>query len=146
VGKFSGGVSINTIAPHASLELDLRSENGRILSTLARKVEGLVRLAEHPGAHYTCEVIGDRPFGEIDVDHPLVQAGIQALQKQDFTPKLEIGSTDANIPLSHGTPAICIGLTSGGGAHTTSEFIETEPLAKGLAQLLEVVQATANFS
>jgi tripeptide aminopeptidase len=140
VGKFSGGVSINTIAPHASLELDLRSENGRILSTLARKVEGLVRLADHPGAHFSCEVIGDRPFGEIAEDHPLVQAGIQALKNQGFSAGLEIGSTDANIPLSHAAPAICIGLTSGGGAHTTSEFIETQPLRKGLAQLLDVVQ------
>jgi acetylornithine deacetylase/succinyl-diaminopimelate desuccinylase-like protein len=140
VGKFSGGVSINTIAPSAMLELDLRSENGRILSSLARKVESLVRLAEHPGARYSCEVIGDRPFGEIPVDHPLVQAGIQALRKQGITAKLEIGSTDANIPLSYGAPAICIGLTGGGGAHTTSEFIDTEPLTSGLRQLLEVVQ------
>ena len=139
VGKFSGGVSINTIAPHASLELDLRSENGRILKTLARKVEGLVRVAEHPGARYTCEVIGNRPFGEVAPDHPLVQAGIRALKRQGIEAKLEIGSTDANIPLSHGVPAICIGLTTGGGAHTTSEFIEIAPLQQGLAQLLDVV-------
>jgi acetylornithine deacetylase/succinyl-diaminopimelate desuccinylase-like protein len=141
VGKFLGGVSINTIAPKASLELDLRSENGRILDSLARKVESLVRVAQHPGASYTCEVIGDRPFGEIPEDHLLVGAGIRALEKQGIDAKLEIGSTDANIPLSHGVPAICIGLTTGGGAHTTSEFMDEAPLSKGLAQLLDVVQS-----
>ncbi|MBN2044250.1 MAG: M20/M25/M40 family metallo-hydrolase [Anaerolineales bacterium] len=141
VGKISGGVSINTIAPHALLELDLRSESGRVLNNLARKVEGLVRVAEHPGARYTCEVIGDRPFGEVAPADPLVQAGIMALKAQGLEAILEIGSTDANIPLSHGVPAICIGLTTGGGAHTTSEFLEIEPLSKGLAQLLDVVQS-----
>ncbi len=140
VGKISGGVSINTIAPFASMELDLRSENGRALSTLARKVEGLVRLSERPGVRYTCEEIGNRPFGEIAEDHPLVQAGIQALRNQGLEAVLEIGSTDANIPLSNGAPAICIGLSNGGGAHTTSEFIETASLTKGLAHLLDVVQ------
>ncbi|MFN2144227.1 MAG: M20/M25/M40 family metallo-hydrolase [Anaerolineales bacterium] len=140
VGKISGGVSINTIAPFASMELDLRSENGRALSTLAHKVEGLVRLSERPGVRYTCEPIGDRPFGEIAVDHPLVKAGVKALRNQGLDPVFEIGSTDANIPLSQGAPAICIGLSHGGGAHTTSEFMEIAPLATGLAQLLEVVR------
>jgi acetylornithine deacetylase/succinyl-diaminopimelate desuccinylase-like protein len=95
---------------------------------------------------YTCEAIGDRPFGEIAEDHPLVRAGIQALQNQGINASLEIGSTDANIPLSHGAPAICIGLSTGGGAHTASEFMETAPLAAGLSQLLDVVQLAFDLS
>lgn len=142
IGKFSGGVSINTIAPHASLELDLRSESGRILAALSRKVEDLVRFAQRPGVTFQIEMIGDRPFGEIDPEHPLVQTGIEALAAQGLSASLQIGSTDANIPLYHGSPAICIGLSSGGGAHTTREYMETSQLALGLAQLRQIVIQT----
>lgn len=139
IGKISGGVSINTIAPQAELELDLRSESGRVLEMLSRKVENIVRIAERPGVKFTCEVIGNREFGEISPDHPLVQIGVEAITQQGGEAELLIGSTDANVPLSRGLPAICIGLTNGGGAHTTDEYILTEYIPRGMDQLLEVV-------
>jgi acetylornithine deacetylase/succinyl-diaminopimelate desuccinylase-like protein len=64
-----------------------------------------------------------------------VLAAQHALKKQGLSPRLDIGSTDANAPLSRGYPAVCIGLTKGGGAHSASEYIEIAPLALGLAQL-----------
>jgi len=139
VGKIYGGVSINTIAPHASLELDLRSENNRALASLNRKVRDLIRFAERPGVHFEIDVIGNRPFGEIPIDHSLVQVGIKALSAQGYSPDFLIGSTDANVPLSMGIPSICIGLANGGGAHTVDEYMELELLPKGLAQLVDVV-------
>ena len=139
VGKICGGVSINTIAPYASLELDLRSENNRALASLNRRVRDLIRFAERPGVHFELEVIGNRPFGEIAVDHPLVQLGIKALSAQGCSADLLIGSTDANVPLSMGIPSICIGLASGGGAHTIDEYMELDLLSKGLSQLVDVV-------
>jgi acetylornithine deacetylase/succinyl-diaminopimelate desuccinylase-like protein len=139
VGKISGGVSINSIAPKAQLELDLRSEDHRALSSLSGKVEELVRFAERPGVHFEIKVIGDRPFGEIPSEHPLVQLGVKSLAEQDVAADLLIGSTDANVPLSRGIPAICIGLANGGGAHTVGEFLDTELLPKGMAQLVAVV-------
>jgi di/tripeptidase len=53
---------------------------------------------------------------------------------------LSIGSTDANVPLSRGFPAVCVGLTTGGGAHTMTEFINISPIAKGLALLVGIVR------
>lgn len=145
VGRISGGVSINTIAPKACLELDLRSENNRALASLSRKVEELVRFAARPGVHIGIEVIGDRPFGEISEYHPLVQLGVQALSNQGYTADLLIGSTDSNAPLSRGFPSICIGLANGGGAHTSEEFMDLELLPKGLSQLVDVVIGAFNL-
>lgn len=139
IGKFTGGVSINSIAPFASLELDLRSESERVLSALSRKVLDLVRFADRPGVDYQLEVIGHRPFGEIPPEHPLVRAGQAALEAQGLTAVAEIGSTDANLPLKHGAPAICIGLTAGYGAHTAGEYMDPGLLPKGMAQLVDVV-------
>jgi di/tripeptidase len=54
--------------------------------------------------------------------------------------KLNIGSTDANVPLSRGWPAICVGITTGGGAHTMDEFIDIRPIEQGLEMLADLVQ------
>ncbi len=140
VGIIQGGTSINTIAPHAFLELDLRSENPHTLNFLVKQVQTLVAQANQPDVQFSAEVIGDRPAGEIPPHHPLVKFAGECLEQQGILPHLSIGSTDANIPISRGLPAICIGLTTGGGAHTIQEYIDTPPLEKGLAQLVMLVK------
>jgi tripeptide aminopeptidase len=145
IGNFSGGLSINSIAPYAVMELEFRSESERVLSALSRKVLDLVRFADRPGVDYQLEVIGDRPFGEIPPEHPLVQAGQAALEAQGLAAVPQIGSTDANFPLKHGAPAICIGLTSGYGAHTAGEYMDLSLLPKGMAQLVDVVIKAFEF-
>jgi acetylornithine deacetylase/succinyl-diaminopimelate desuccinylase-like protein len=139
VGVISGGTSVNTVAAEASIELDLRSEGTAQLEELILKVEMLVRNAQREGLDYTMKTIGDRPVGAIPEDHPLVRLAVDVIAAQGVSPELNIGSTDANIPLSRGYPAICIGLTQGGGAHTVGEFMLVEPLKDGLAQLVEIV-------
>ncbi len=147
VGVISGGTSVNTIAPGASLELDLRSEDPEALQTLINNVQALVEQANQPRVQVKTEIIGQRPAGQIPTDHPLVELAKSALSEQGLQVHLSIGSTDANIPLSRGLPAVTIGLTSGKGAHTSNELIETEPLAQGLEQILSVVVgAFNNFS
>jgi tripeptide aminopeptidase len=140
VGVIGGGTSINTIAADAWLELDLRSEGERTLKNLARNVQELVKSANQPGVSFTAELIGNRPAGAIPADHPLVLLTRRVLNELGIEPKLNIGSTDANVPLSRGLPAVCIGLTTGGGAHTVGEFIHTKPLEPGLRQLATVVE------
>jgi tripeptide aminopeptidase len=140
VGIIQGGTSVNTIAAEAHLELDLRSEEVDTLAQLIEQVEQLIAASNRTGVVVTAQIIGRRPAGEISAEHPLVRLALSCLEAQGVQPKLNIGSTDANIPLSRGLPAICIGLTSGGGAHTTSEYILTQPLVQGLRQLVEMVR------
>jgi len=140
VGVISGGISVNTIAAQAHLELDLRSEGMHALNDLAGQVTVLVEQANRPDIRVSAEVIGRRPVGEIPSDHPLVTLATRALETAGLQPCLNIGSTDANLPLSLGLPAICLGLTLGSGAHTLDEYIYTRPLAQGMSQLVSVVQ------
>jgi len=139
VGVMSGGISVNTIASEAHLELDLRSEDDTALTALTRHVHTLVQDANKPGIKMFIEQIGERPPGQISPEHPLIQLAQQCLLKQGIQPNLTIGSTDANIPLNRGLPAVCIGLTTGYGAHTTNEYINTKPLEQGIAQLVALV-------
>ena len=139
VGIISGGSSVNTIAAEAMLELDLRSESGETLKALTSQVEEIAHSAERPGVAVELEVIGERPSGEIPAEHPLVALAQECLKAVNIEPRLSVGSTDANLPLSRGLPAITVGLTNGGRAHTVHEFINLAPLEKGLEQLVMLV-------
>ncbi len=141
VGVISGGTTVNSIAAQAWLELDLRSEEVSTLDALAKQVEKLARtFDELPGLEVEIEVIGLRPAGSISPNHPLIRLARRCLEAQGIHPNLGIGSTDANIPLSRGLPAVCIGLGTGGGAHTVQEYINIRPVHDGLNQLLALVQ------
>lgn len=136
VGKISGGTSVNVIAPEARLELDLRSEGQAALENLIANVERMIHAASKPGLRIEAEVIGLRPAGELDPDHPLIRLAMECVRKQGLDATLTTGSTDANIPLSKGFPALVLGITVGGGAHTKDEFIKTVPVLQGMEQLV----------
>ncbi len=140
VGVISGGTSVNTIASEAHLELDLRSEDAGALEELVHQVEQITQNANRPGVEVVMELIGRRPAGKLASSHPLVRLAKDALKKQNLKPNLTIGSTDANIPLSQGLPAITIGLSNGFGAHTMNEYIQTQMLGHGLSQLVDLLE------
>jgi tripeptide aminopeptidase len=144
IGVISGGTSVNTIAAEASLQLDLRSISTQALDMMSDQVEALVDLTNKKGGeniHVGAEVIGERPAGEIPEDHPLVKLAVECHAVNGLKAKLNIGSTDANEPLSRGLPAICLGLTTGGGSHTTAEYIDVKPVGQGLGILVDLVHA-----
>jgi acetylornithine deacetylase/succinyl-diaminopimelate desuccinylase-like protein len=139
VGKIAGGTSVNVIASEAMLDLDLRSEERQPLIQLVSAAEKLVQAANRQGVHIEAQVIGERPVGEMAVNHPLVKRAEACLHEQGLEAALISGSTDANVPLSMGYPAIVLGVTTGGGAHTMREYINTAPVAQGMEQLLRFV-------
>ena len=136
VGKIAGGTSINVIASEASFDLDLRSEGKESLAELISAVERLFHHANGQGVSVDVEVIGQRPAGEISASHPLVLLAKTCLQEQGLDAGLISGSTDANVPLSKGYPAIVLGVTTGGSAHTVNEYINTKPIKQGIEQLV----------
>lgn len=139
VGVIHGGNSVNSIASHAWLELDLRSEDSETLALLVNEVSRLVRAFHKPGVTPRMERIGKRHAGALAESHPLIHLARQTLLNLGIEPHLDIASTDANYPLSRGYPAVCIGITSGNNAHSAEEFILTEPVGAGMAQLYELV-------
>jgi tripeptide aminopeptidase len=139
VGRMGGGTSVNAIASEAWLELDLRSESVQVLTEMTGTVERMIEAASSPEVLIEAEVIGRRPAGELPASHPLVRLAEDCLKEQGIEPKLMIGSTDANVPLNRGLPAVVLGITNGAGAHTTGEFIYTEPVKRGMQQLAQFV-------
>jgi acetylornithine deacetylase/succinyl-diaminopimelate desuccinylase-like protein len=141
IGKLSGGTGVNAIARQAWMELEVRSEDGRQLAELSNHIERILRGPWPEQVKVETELIGMRPSGAIRDDHPLVQAACRIHQEIFGRPaQLTGGSTDASLPLSLGHPAICVGVTTGGNAHTPLESIDLRPLAQGYAALLRLVR------
>jgi acetylornithine deacetylase/succinyl-diaminopimelate desuccinylase-like protein len=143
IGMIEGGRSVNSIAPEASMFLDLRSEDPTTLAAIENQIMELIDTARSPDVEFAVEVVGDRPAGAIPVSHPLVQMARAALESMGVRPLYEAGSTDANVLLASGLPTITIGITHGGNAHREDEFIETANILDGLWQLLLLMVGTA---
>ena len=140
VGTIVGGTGINVLAAEAKCDLDLRSEDPTTLSKLVHQVEDILMKASREGVKIMAEVIGERPAGEISAEHEFVQLALKCTQEQELDAVLTAGSTDANIPLSEGIPAVVMGITTGGGAHTVNEFIELKPIEKGMNSVVRFVE------
>jgi acetylornithine deacetylase/succinyl-diaminopimelate desuccinylase-like protein len=146
IGVIEGGSSVNTIAERASLLLDLRSAAPAALGTLIRQVEQIVAgaRADEPRVNFEIEIVGDRPAGGIPLDHALVQLAGAAYRAEGLSVIYEIASTDANIPLSRGIPAVCVGVCNGGNAHRLDEYIEPARLPSGMRALLWLALAATS--
>ena len=144
VGTIGGGTGVNVLASDAKCEVDLRSEDPKTLARLVHQVEELIAHASRAGVKIMAETIGERPAGGISEKHEFVQLAIKCSQEQAVNVTLTTGSTDANIPLSQNIPAVVMGITTGGGAHTTNEYIDIVPVEKGMEILVRFVELGGN--
>ncbi len=147
VGIVEGGTSVNTIAQSAHLLLDLRSEEEDALEFLVSQVDEIVKKANRKkGVTVYMTQIGNRPSGHIPRDNPLVIWAKEALEYVDCRQiDFVAGSTDANIPLSKGIPAVCVGLLKSGNTHRLDEYIDFSHLPDGLSQVLLLLLAAADI-
>lgn len=148
VGIFTGGISVNTIAPDAAAVIDMRSVDSDSLEELVKEVERRIGQISAPGVSVVVEVVGDRPAGALPSDSGLAPIAVEVLKALGMEAVCDASSTDANIPISRGIPSMCIGLTTGGNVHRVNEYIRVRPIAIGFAQLLLntilISQALAN--
>lgn len=140
VGTIHGGTGVNVLAADAKCELDLRSEDPVTLAKLIYQVEEVLINWKRDGVKIQAEVIGERPAGLLSPEHEFVQWAIKAVREGGMEPVLTAGSTDANIPLSQNIPAVVLGITTGGGAHTVEEFIDLGPIERGMESLVRFVE------
>ncbi len=155
IGVIEGGNSINSIAAEAGARLDLRSVAARGLDRLEREVRAAVAAGEREENHLArggrvqghIEILGARPGGALPASAPLWRQlrGVDRFLGIATQPRL--ASTDANIPLSKGIPAIAIGAGgSAGGTHTLQEWFDPAGRELGLKRLLLLTLSLAEVA
>ena len=132
VGIISGGTSINSIPFKSSMQIDIRSIEPNRLDDMEEILFNSMQKATNeqneikrsgPDLRLVINKIGNRPSGKVDESVPLIQRTIAATQHMGVEPRLTIGSTNSNIPISLGVPAVTIGRGGDGGkAHSLDEW------------------------
>lgn len=137
VGTIQGGTSVNTIAQECHMLFEYRSDKREGLEAMDRLFWAVIEAYRAMGIQVEVETVGDRPCAaEVDVE-PLSRLVMGAGAAQGLTMTAEAGSTDCNIPLSQGIPAVCFGVYRGHGAHTREEWIDLESTRLGLRLLTQ---------
>jgi len=145
VGIIEGGASINAIPASARAKIDIRSESNEKIEQLVAILQNAVSRAEEVensramGARVTAKLreIGSRPAARLPSDAAIVSRIRSVDAHLGIRSRLDCASTDANIPLSMGIPAVCIGAGGqGGGAHTTAEWYRSDGRDLGLKRVL----------
>src|SRR6185295_6643033 len=156
VGRVEGGTSVNSIPGSAMMEVDLRSTAQAELQRLdaffrramrdAADEENAQRRAGDPLLKLKVNLIGERPMGETPTDSPLVEIALEATRMLGFEPRLDQSSTDSNLPISMGIPAITLGAGGTSGfSHTLDEWYDPRGRDMGLKRGLLVVLGIAGL-
>ena len=154
VGSIEGGTSVNAIPSHAAMEVDLRSAGDAELRRLdaffrramkeATEEENAVRRPGDPPLKLQLNLIGERPSGETPADSRLVKLAIEATKLLGVEPRLDQSSTDSNLPISLGIPALTLGAGGTSGAsHTLAEWYDPRDRDKGLKRGLLLILSLA---
>jgi tripeptide aminopeptidase len=146
-GLIRGGISVNAIPREAVAEVDLRSIAARDLDDLDNQLRRAVVQATRASAvECKIEIMGERPSGTTVPVAPIVQAALEVTRRFGVDPELDVGSTDANIPISLGIPAIAIGAGgSSGNVHTTEEWFDPSRRDLGIHRLLALIAVLAGL-
>jgi len=150
IGRIDGGKSINSIPSDAFMEVDLRSANDSELRRLDAYFRRSVReatdeenAAARPGdlpLELKLDLIGERPTGETPPNSFLVELAQEATRAVGLRPRLDQASTDSNLPISMGIPAITLGAGGhAGSSHTLDEWYDGRERNKGLKRGLLVM-------
>lgn len=156
VGRLAGGTSVNAVPAAAWCEVDLRSEAAKVIADLEASVRDTAESAlDHvnarrkrgtPALQLDIRLIGDRPSGETPMNSAVVRAARAATRALGDTPELVASSTDANIPISLGIPAIALGAGGeSGGTHTAQEWYGNDGGPEGIERALLVLLEVAGL-
>lgn len=146
VGRIGGGTAVNAIPQEAWMEIDLRSSDRAALDEIDKSVhQAATQAAAQENARWkttgevavTYERVGDRPAGRTDENSRIVQAALAASKMLKMTAPLVGNSTDANVPMDLGIPAISVGAGGrGADTHSLSETFDSADSARGTARVL----------
>ncbi len=138
IARSGGGKSINAIPQSAWIEIDTRCEDSGRLDALEGQIRGRVAdAARRSPIELAVEIVGDRPAGRTEAEADLVRAAVEATRAVGRRPTLVVSSTDANVPMRLGIPALTIGCGGEAGlAHTTDEWYRNVGGADGVVRAL----------
>ena len=157
ITRLHGGEAVNAVPREATVDIEVRAADERVVRTTVAAIEHEARAAlaaenarrgpGHPPLQLEITTTSRRPAGRTDTSHPLVRHCIAATAAIGRHAEFAIASTDANIPMSLGIPAVTLGGGgTGGDAHTALEWYANTDGPRGVARVLAALLATTGIA
>lgn len=142
LGTISGGQSFNTIAKHAVLGFEIRSESDEVVKRIADEMHNITsEISSKTGSDVHLDIFAKRKAGGINFNHPLARSTRDIIQALDIPLRVAPSTSELAGLIDHGIPAVTAGITTAENINTSQEIVQIEPMFKGCAQLLGLIMA-----
>ncbi len=142
IGKISGGFNHGKIAPRAKLGFEVRSDSDDILKSVCGEIRDIVDGIDHEHeVSLKLKTISNLRATRLKFNHPLVKSAAGVIKKLGINPVSQPTESELSIFLSHGIPAITLGVSRGKHMLMKNATMEIEPMFKGIAQIIGVIMA-----
>ncbi|MBI1370956.1 MAG: peptidase dimerization domain-containing protein [Planctomycetes bacterium] len=141
-GSVNSGTTYNTIATHASLRFEIRSESSKIVHDVSRRIGDIAaEISAQSGAEVALDVIARREPGGVPFGHGLVRSAHLMMEALNIEPHISPSMSELSVLIARHIPAVTLGITRGEHRHTRKETVFIEPMYTGLAQLIGLIAA-----
>jgi len=142
VGKSSGGSKHGTVAFNAKLGFEIQSDSDRMVKSIFNDIKDIIDGIGHEyEVDLKLKTISSLNASRLKFNHPLVKNTVEVMKKLGIEPISEPSESELSIFLSKKIPAVTLGITRGENQHQTNATVEIEPIFKGIAQIVGVIQA-----
>lgn len=141
LGKISGGIKHGNLAAEAKLGFEIQSHSDKMVTSVFSKIEDIVSSIAHENrVHLGLSTISDVNAANLGYKHPLVKHAVSIMEALEIMPIIESSESELSIFLSHGIPAVTLGITHGENYHREDAAIEIAPIFRGVAQIIALMQ------
>jgi len=142
LGTIEGGTSFNTIATHALLRFEIRSESAEVVHDILQQIEdAIAETQSETNADIKLDVLARRKPGGVDFRHALVRRARAVMRALDIEPRMAPSTSELSELINHNIPAITLGLTESEKQSQINESLKIEPIFTGMAQLIGMLVA-----
>jgi acetylornithine deacetylase/succinyl-diaminopimelate desuccinylase-like protein len=142
LGSIEGGASFNTIATHATLRFEIRSECDETVNRIREQIDDIVsEVTTESGSEVTFEIVARRRPGGIPFAHPLSRRTRKIMETLGVEHRMAPSTSELSALIRRGIPAVTVGITAGEHLHELDEMVMIEPMFTGLAQLVGILAA-----
>ncbi len=139
-GAINGGASYKIPARNAKLRFQIRSDRDETVKDIATKVDGILdEMSQQVGISLYRDEIAATVSGGLDSHHPFIKNTRKIMAMLGVEPQQNSYSAVISGYVEHSVPALCVGMTNGENINYPDEYVEIEPIMKGIAQLIGIL-------
>lgn len=145
IGKMNGGVKHGVIPFDATLGFEIQGDSDKMVKSIYNDIKDIVEGIGHEyEVHMSLKTISNLSAARLRYNHPLVKSTVEVMQRLDLKPISGSSESELSIFLSRNVPAVTLGITRGAHHQQPDSRIKIEPMFKGIAQIVGVIQAIDN--